>query len=152
MLRRTFLTPENALSEEPPLGFIASECVPFIKSGGLADVLGALPKALAAAGEDIRVVLPKYGEIGEKYRAQMTSLGYFYVNLGWRRQYCGIDTLKLNDITFYFVDNEYYFKRDALYGYFDDAERYAFFSKAVLPPVARARRVGPHADFLLRNS
>ena len=84
----------------------ASECVPFIKTGGLADVLGALPKALAAAGEDVRVVLPKYGEIGEAYRSQMTSVGSFYINLGWRRQYCGIESLTMNGITFYFIDNE----------------------------------------------
>ncbi len=119
----------------------ASECVPFIKTGGLADVLGALPKALAAAGEDIRVVLPKYGEIGEKYRAEMTSLGYFYVNLGWRRQYCGIDTLKLNGITFYFVDNEYYFNRPYIYGLGgDEVERFSFFARAVLEML-------PHIDF-----
>ena len=78
----------------------ASECVPFIKTGGLADVLGALPKALLAAGEDVRVVLPKYGEIGEEYRSQMTTVCYFYVNLGWRRQYCGVESLKLNGITY----------------------------------------------------
>ena len=119
----------------------ASECVPFIKTGGLADVLGALPKALAAAGEDIRVVLPKYGEIGDKYRAEMTSLGYFYVNLGWRRQYCGIDTLKLNGITFYFVDNEYYFNRPYIYGLGgDEVERFGFFARAVLEML-------PHIDF-----
>jgi len=111
----------------------ASECVPFIKTGGLADVLGALPKALAAAGEDVRIVIPKYGEISEDYRSQMTSLGYFYVTLGWRRQYCGIDMLKIGDITFYFIDNEYYFNRPYIYGIGgDEAERFGFFSRAVL--------------------
>ena len=111
----------------------ASECVPFIKTGGLADVLGALPKALAAAGEDVRVVLPKYGEIGEAYRSQMTSVGSFYINLGWRRQYCGIESLAMNGITFYFIDNEYYFNRPYIYGVGgDEAERFGFFSRAVL--------------------
>jgi len=116
----------------------ASECVPFIKTGGLADVLGALPKALAAAGEDVRIVIPKYGEISEEYRSQMTSLGYFYINLGWRRQYCGIETLKLGDITFYFIDNEYYFNRPYIYGLGgDEAERFGFFSRAVLEMLPR---------------
>ncbi len=111
----------------------ASECVPFVKTGGLADVLGALPKALSAAGEDVRVVLPKYQEIGEEYRSQMTCLTYFYVNLGWRRQYCGVETLTLNGITYYFIDNEYYFKRPYVYGLGgDEVERFAFFSRAVL--------------------
>jgi len=111
----------------------ASECVPFIKTGGLADVLGALPKALAAAGEDVRVVLPKYGEISEAYRSQMTSVGNFYINLGWRRQYCGIETLTMNGITFYFIDNEYYFNRPYIYGVGgDEAERFGFFARAVL--------------------
>lgn len=112
---------------------VASECVPFVKTGGLADVLGALPKALTAAGEDVRVVLPKYGEISEDYRSQMTSVGYFYVNLGWRRQYCGVDTLALNGVTYYFIDNEYYFNRPYIYGLGgDEAERFGFFSRAVL--------------------
>ena len=119
----------------------ASECVPFIKTGGLADVLGALPKALLAAGEDVRVVLPKYGEIGEEYRSQMTTVCYFYVNLGWRRQYCGVESLKLNGITYYFVDNEYYFNRPYIYGLGgDEPERFGFFSRAVLEML-------PHIDF-----
>ena len=85
----------------------ASECVPFIKTGGLADVIGALPKYIAAEGEDIRIVIPKYGEISEAYRDQMTHLCDFYVDLGWRRQYCGVETLELNGIPCYFIDNEY---------------------------------------------
>lgn len=116
----------------------ASECVPFVKTGGLADVLGALPKALRATGEDVRVVLPKYGEISEEYRSQMTTVCYFYVNLGWRRQYCGIETLELNGIVYYFIDNEYYFKRPYVYGLGgDEAERFAFFSRAVLEMLPR---------------
>ena len=94
----------------------ASECVPFVKTGGLADVIGALPKALAAEGVDVRVVVPKYVEIPQSYRERMTHLVDFTVELGWRRQYCGIDTLTENGITFYFIDNEYYFKRPYVYG------------------------------------
>ena len=118
-----------------------SECVPFVKTGGLADVLGALPKALAAAGEEVRVVLPKYKEVSEKYASEMTHVCYFYVNLGWRRQYCGIESLEMNGITFYFIDNEYYFGRPYIYGLGgDEAERFGFFSRAVLEML-------PHIDY-----
>ncbi len=111
----------------------ASECVPFIKTGGLADVIGALPKYIKAEGEDIRIVIPKYGEISEVYRDQMTHLCDFYVDLGWRRQYCGVETLELNGITCYFIDNEYYFKRGYIYGTGgDEIERFAFFDRAVM--------------------
>ena len=116
----------------------ASECVPFVKTGGLADVIGALPKALAAEGVDVRVVVPKYVEIPESYRERMTHLCDFTVELGWRRQYCGIDTLAENGITFYFIDNEYYFKRPYVYGLGgDEPERFAFFDKAVLEMLPR---------------
>lgn len=112
--------------------FAVSECVPFVKSGGLADVAGSLPQELKKLGTDIRVILPKYGSIPENYRKQMKKKADFTVNVGWRNQYCGIEELYYEGITFYFIDNEYYFKRDNLYGYFDDGERFAFFNRAVL--------------------
>ncbi|MEC0239580.1 glycogen synthase GlgA [Paenibacillus dokdonensis] len=112
--------------------FAAAESVPFIKTGGLADVIGALPQALYRSGVDVRVVLPKYRGIPEKYRNQMEHLGEIYVPVGWRSQYCGIEKLMHDGITYYFVDNEFYFGRDAVYGYGDDGERFAFFNRAVL--------------------
>lgn len=113
--------------------FAASECVPFVKTGGLADVIGALPKELLKAGVDTRVILPLYREIAPEWREKMEHLLYFYVNLGWRRQYCGIERLVHGGITFYFVDNEYYFGRPYIYGLGgDEGERYAFFCRAVL--------------------
>ncbi|MBQ8953400.1 MAG: glycogen synthase GlgA [Clostridia bacterium] len=116
----------------------ASECVPFIKTGGLADVIGALPKHIASEGEDIRIVIPKYGEIPETFRNQMTHLCDFYLDLGWRRQYCGVETLELNGITCYFIDNEYYFNRPYIYGTGgDEVERFAFFDRAVLEILPR---------------
>ena len=116
----------------------ASECVPFIKTGGLADVIGALPRHIADEGEDIRIVIPKYGEIPETYRSQMTHLCDFYLDLGWRRQYCGVEALELNGITCYFIDNEYYFNRPYIYGTGgDEVERFAFFDRAVLEILPR---------------
>ena len=116
----------------------ASECVPFVKTGGLADVLGALPKALAAQGEDVRVVLPLYAEISEEYKQQMTQKCVFYVDLGWRHQYCGVKELTLSGVTYYFIDNEYYFNRPYVYGLGgDEGERFAFFSRAVLEMLPR---------------
>ncbi len=115
--------------------FAASECTPFCSSGGLGDVIGSLPLALAKEyGEnaDIRVVLPLYGIMAPEYKEKLTKLGEIYVDLAWRKQYCGIFCLKQGGITYYFLDNEYYFKRDTLYGHYDDGERFAFFSKAVL--------------------
>ncbi len=113
--------------------FVASEANPYLGTGGLADVIGSLPKSLAKNGNyDVRVVMPLYGDIDQKYRAQMRFLMNFNVPLAWRNQYCGVFSLKVDGVTFYFIDNEYYFKRGGLYGYFDDGERYAFFSKAVL--------------------
>lgn len=112
----------------------ASECVPFIKTGGLADVLGALPKELKKLGVDVRVILPKYSAIEEEYKRRMAHVCDFPVPLGWRSQYCGIEVLQQDGVTFYFVDNEYYFGRNYIYGHAcnDEAERFAFFSKAVL--------------------
>ncbi len=112
--------------------FAASECVPFASSGGLGDVTGSLPKALVRSGVDCRVVLPLYGDIKSEHRAQMTYLCKFYVPVAWRSQYCGLFELVQDGVTYYFLDNEYYFKRSGLYGYYDDAERFVFFSRAVL--------------------
>ena len=113
--------------------FVASEANPYLGSGGLADVIGSLPKTLAANGKyDVRVVMPLYGDISDKYRSQMRFLMNFNVPLAWRNQYCGVFMLKADGVTFYFIDNEYYFKRSGLYGFYDDGERFAYFSKAVL--------------------
>lgn len=113
--------------------FVASEANPYLGSGGLADVIGSLPKTLAANGKyDVRVVMPLYGDISDKYRSQMRFLMNFNVPLAWRNQYCGVFSLKADEVTFYFIDNEYYFKRSGLYGFYDDGERFAYFSKAAL--------------------
>ena len=112
--------------------FAASEAEPFIKTGGLGDVGGSLPKALKAAGCEVRVMLPKYGTIAEKYQDKMTHVADFNVELGWRNLYCGVEKLVHEGVTFYFLDNEYYFKREKAYGYFDDGERMAFLSKAIV--------------------
>ena len=118
--------------------FATSECVPFVKTGGLADVSGALPKEILKAGEDIRVILPLYKLIEPKWRDQMEHVLYFYVNLGWRRQYVGIQKLVYEGITFYFVDNEQYFGRDYIYGMGgDEGERFAFFCRAVLEALTK---------------
>lgn len=111
---------------------VTSEAVPFAKSGGLGEVAGSLPQALDAEGADVRVVLPKYWDIPEEFKSQMIHLGSVTVPLGWRRQYCGISRLEHKGITFYFLDNEYYFKRSGYYGYIDEAERFAFFCRGVL--------------------
>ena len=113
--------------------FAASEAAPFVKTGGLGDVVGSLPKAIAKKGDcDVRVVIPLYSAIDEKWRSQMKFIGHTNVNLAWRNLYCGVFSLDYEGVTYYFIDNEYYFKRIGIYGSFDDAERYAFFSKAVL--------------------
>ncbi|OPH47121.1 starch synthase [Paenibacillus ferrarius] len=112
--------------------FAASEAVPFIKTGGLADVIGSLPKELSQQGLDVRVILPKYGDIPAKYREAMTSVVTFDIYVGWRKQYIGIDVLEQDGVTFYFVDNEFYFKRPGIYGYGDEAERFGFFCRGVI--------------------
>ncbi|WP_379151955.1 glycogen synthase GlgA [Paenibacillus sp. sgz5001063] len=112
--------------------FAAAEAHPFIKTGGLADVIGALPKALKSAGVDVRVILPKYRGIPEKFVSQMEHVAELSVPIGWRNQYCGIERLIYDGIPIYFVDNEYYFGRDGIYGYMDDGERFAYFNRAVL--------------------
>ncbi|WP_456273567.1 glycogen synthase GlgA [Bacillus sp. AK031] len=116
--------------------FVVSECVPFIKSGGLADVAGSLPKELKSLGTDVRVILPKYQSIANEYKTRMKKVCDFSVSIGWREQYCGIESLELDGVTFYFIDNEYYFKREGLYGYWDDGERFSYFTKAVLESLA----------------
>jgi len=113
--------------------YVASEAGPFIRTGGLGDVAGALPKDLNALGNDTRVIIPFYKEeIKEAYRNTLKYIGSTYVDLGWRRQYAGVFTAVVDGVIYYLIDNEYYFKRRGLYGHFDDAERFAFFSKAVL--------------------
>ncbi|GAA0335126.1 glycogen synthase GlgA [Bacillus carboniphilus] len=112
--------------------FAASECAPFIKTGGLGDVIGALPKALQKKNVQVSVILPKYNDLPFQIKDQLTFLKGIEVPVGWRRQFCGIETLEQGGIHYYFLDNEYYFKRHGSYGFFDDGERFAFFSRAVL--------------------
>ena len=114
------------------LFFAASEVAPFIKTGGLADVAGSLPNALAKLGHDVRVILPLYSAIPAQWRRQMTFLKSFHFPLSWRNAYCGLFSLEYQGLTYYFIDNEYYFKREGLYGQFDDGERFAYFSRAVV--------------------
>ena len=112
--------------------FVASEASPFIKTGGLGDVIGALPKALKKLGTDARVVIPLYSTISQSLKEKMSFLGSFYVKISWRKTYCGVFCTEYDGITFYFIDNEQYFNRPNTYGEYDDSERFAFFSKAVL--------------------
>lgn len=112
--------------------FATGEAMPFLRSGGLGDVAGALPQALAKEGIDCRVIMPYYSGIHADYINTMRSVGNTYVNLGWRKQYCGIFQSSAGGVTYYFIDNEYYFRRNTMYGQYDDAERFAFFCKAVL--------------------
>lgn len=116
--------------------FISTEVQPFMKTGGLADVSFALPKALRAQGIDVRIIMPKYGDISPNYTSKTCLLASFGVAVGWRNQYCGLEYLNYEDIPIYFVDNEYYFKRPGCYGYFDDGERFAYFCRAVMESVA----------------
>lgn len=113
--------------------FVATEAHPFIRTGGLGDVIGSLPEKIAQIGNDVRVVIPKYSAIKDEFKSKMIHLRNFNVKVGWRNQYCGIEEFKYKNVTFYFVDNEYYFKRDGvIYGHYDDGERFAFFDRAVL--------------------
>ncbi|NLU51429.1 MAG: glycogen synthase GlgA [Clostridiaceae bacterium] len=112
--------------------FASSEVAPFMKTGGLADVAGSLPKALKEMNVDIRVVMPKYGQIAPEFVSKMKFLGSCEVKLSWRRQYCGVFHLEYDGVSFYFIDNEYYFFRDGIYGLYDDGERFSFFCKAIL--------------------
>lgn len=113
--------------------FVASECQPFIATGGLGDVAGSLPKAIAKLdGIDIRVILPLYGKIKAEYGDKLEYIGNFTVHLSWRQEYCGLFKYTKDGVTYYFVDNERYFKRDGIYGFYDDGERFAYFCKAVV--------------------
>ncbi|MBE5746715.1 MAG: glycogen synthase GlgA [Clostridiales bacterium] len=124
---------EPSVAPKQKILFVASEARPFIATGGLADVIGSLPQALAKDPKyDIRVILPLYSDIKADQRRKLSFLGNIYVPLSWRNQYCGVFTCTENGVTFYFVDNEYYFKRPGCYGYYDDGERFAFFSRSVL--------------------
>ena len=126
--------------------FAGAEAMPFAATGGLGDVLGSLPAALAKSEDtDVRVVLPLYAAVTDAWRQKMTLEKVFYVKLAWREQYCGIYSLSHNGVTYYFLDNEYYFKRQALYGFGDDAERYAFYSMAVMEMMAQ---IGYYPDVL----
>ena len=116
----------------PSVLFVAFEAVPFAKTGGLGDVAGSLPKELNKLGADVRLIMPKFGTIPEEYKKKIEHVAYFYMELSWRRLYVGVEKLVLGGVTVYFIDNEDYFKRDNIYGYGDDWERAAYFSKAVL--------------------
>ncbi len=121
------------IEKKPSVLFVASEANPFAGTGGLADVIGSLPKAIAKNGNyDVRVVMPLYKDFSTLYRDKLKFIGNYNVPLSWRNQYAGVFTYKKDNVIFYFIDNEYYFKRDGYYGYYDDGERYAFFSKASL--------------------
>ena len=120
--------------------FASSEAYPFAMSGGLADVAGALPKALRKRFVGCRIILPLYGTISEELRNKMSFVCSVTVPVSWRRQYCGVFEAHQDGVIYYFIDNQFYFKRDSLYGHYDDAERFAFFSRAVL-------EVLPHIDF-----
>lgn len=111
--------------------FASAECAPFVKTGGLGDVAGSLPAALVRAGAEVIVMVPKYATIKDEYKSQMEHFSDFYVSLGWRNEYCGLEKLKHDGVTYMFIDNERYFARDYPYGFFDDGERFAFFSKAI---------------------
>ena len=112
--------------------FAASEAHPFIKTGGLGDVMGALPQSLTELGVEARVVIPKYKNIKDEFKQKLQFIKWFTVPVGWRNQYCGVFQYQYKGVIYYFIDNEYYFNRDGLYGYFDDGERFAFFNRAVL--------------------
>lgn len=118
-------------SKKMQIVFASAECAPFVKTGGLGDVAGSLPAALVRAGAEVIVMVPKYATIKEEYKAQMEHFSDFYVSLGWRNEYCGLEKLEHDGVTYMFVDNERYFARDYPYGFFDDGERFAFFSKAI---------------------
>ncbi|WP_368140320.1 glycogen synthase GlgA [Collinsella aerofaciens] len=118
-------------SKKMQIVFASAECAPFVKTGGLGDVAGSLPAALVRAGAEVIVMVPKYATIKDEYKARMEHFSDFYVSLGWRNEYCGLEKLEHDGVTYMFIDNERYFARDYPYGFFDDGERFAFFSKAI---------------------
>lgn len=118
-------------SKKMQIVFASAECAPFVKTGGLGDVAGSLPAAIVRAGAEVIVMVPKYATIKDEYKSQMEHFSDFYVSLGWRNEYCGLEKLEHDGVTYMFIDNERYFARDYPYGFFDDGERFAFFSKAI---------------------
>lgn len=118
-------------SKKMQIVFASAECAPFVKTGGLGDVAGSLPAALVRAGAEVIVMVPKYATIKDEYKSQMEHFSDFYVSLGWRNEYCGLEKLEHDGVTYMFIDNERYFARDYPYGFFDDGERFAFLSKAI---------------------
>ena len=131
--------------------FVGAEVMPFAATGGLGDVMGSLPAAIKAKEKgnvDVRVIMPLYGAIKDEWRAQMKTEAEIEISCAWRLQYCGIKSLVKDGVTYYFIDNEYYFKRDRLYGFFDDGERYAYFCKAVIDSMAH---IGFYPDVLHAN-
>ena len=131
--------PEIKISGKKKIVFLTSEAAPFIATGGLADVLGSLPKAIAEGGNyDVSVILPLYSAISQEFKSQFEYITNFNVSVAWRWQYCGVFRYKYKGVVFYFIDNEYYFKRDGnIYGFYDDGERFSFFSRAALDTIAR---------------
>ncbi|HPE16542.1 MAG TPA: glycogen synthase GlgA [Oscillospiraceae bacterium] len=131
------MSEKTVLPRETPVKvlFATSEAAPFVKTGGLGDVSGSLPAALAALGADVRVMLPLYSVVSEYWRKQMTFLRAFYVDLSWRSLYCGVFELKRGGVTYYFIDNEHYFARGDIYGHFDDGERFGYFCRAVVESI-----------------
>lgn len=111
--------------------FAAAESAPFFKTGGLGDVVGTLPKELLKKGYDVRVILPLYGSMPDKYKDKLEDVLYYQLNMGWKSAYCGVKRLLLDGVTYYFIDNQSYFFRDEYYGYWDDGERFGFYSMAV---------------------
>ena len=118
-------------SKKMQIVFASAECAPFVKTGGLGDVAGSLPAALVRTGAEVIVMVPKYATIKDEYKSQMEHFSDFYVSLGWRNEYCGLEKLEHDGVTYMFIDTERYFARDYPYGFFDDGERFAFFSKAM---------------------
>ncbi len=117
--------------------FVGAEAMPFAATGGLGDVMGSLPAALAATGADVRVMMPLYGQVSAEWRARMKTEAVFTVYLAWRKLYCGVKSIVKDGVTYYFIDNEYYFKRNSLYGEYDDGERYAYFCMAAMEAIGQ---------------
>lgn len=139
VVKKTEKLPEIKITEKKKIVFFGSEAAPFIATGGLADVLGSLPKALATNKDnDVSVILPLYGNISLEYKSQFKFLTNYNVSVGWRWQYCGVFFFEYEGVKFYFIDNEYYFRREGnIYGFYDDGERFAFFSRAALDALSR---------------
>ncbi|MBO7345097.1 MAG: glycogen/starch synthase, partial [Clostridia bacterium] len=137
--KTTAKLPKIKVTEKKKIVFLGSEAAPFIATGGLADVLGSLPKALAKNDNfDVSVILPLYGNISTEWKSQFKFLTSFNVSVSWRLQYAGVFYYEYQGVKFYFIDNEYYFKREGnIYGFYDDGERFAFFSRAGLDAIAR---------------